>query len=97
MFFKNWWPFSRKTKKSQKKIDEHCPLDRVYTQVNQLTIGMYIVELDRPWLETPFLFQGFELKTEEDIRAVRDHCDYVYIDTTKRKNARKEDFGQARV
>ena len=96
MFFLNWWPFNRKTKKSQKKIDEHCPFDRVYTQVNQLTIGMYIVELDRPWLETPFLFQGFELKTEEDLRAVRDHCDYVYIDTTKRKNARKEDYGQAR-
>jgi HD-GYP domain-containing protein (c-di-GMP phosphodiesterase class II) len=41
---------------------------------------MYVCELDRPWLETPFLFQGFELKTPEDIEAVRQHCQYVYID-----------------
>jgi len=46
---------------------------------------MYITELDRPWLETPFLFQGFELKTEEEIQAVRDICEYVYVDMTKRK------------
>ena len=87
MFFKSWWPFNRK-KKKPRTIDEHFSLDKVYTQVNQLELGMYIVELDRPWLDTPFLFQGFELKTEEEIRSVRDICDYVYIDTTKRKKAR---------
>ena len=99
MLFKNWWPFSRKNKKSTAitAINEHYSLDKVYTQVNQLAIGMYIVELDRPWLDTPFLFQGFELKTEEDVRVVRNICDYVYIDTTKRKNARNADAEQAQV
>jgi HD-GYP domain-containing protein (c-di-GMP phosphodiesterase class II) len=86
MFIKNWWPFSRK-KRKRRVINDYFSLDKVYTSVNQLAIGMYIVELDRPWLDTPFLFQGFELKTEEEIRAVRDICEYVYIDTTKRKKA----------
>ena len=86
MWFKNWWP-ARPKKKIRPAGNDRYALDKVYTQVNQLAIGMYVVELDRPWLDTPFLFQGFELKTEEDIQAVRDNCDYVYIDTTKRKKA----------
>jgi len=28
--------------------------------IQDLTVGMYVSELDRPWLETPFLFQGFD-------------------------------------
>ena len=96
MFFKNWWPFSRK-KKKRSVINDDFSLDRVYTKVNQLAIGMYIVELDRPWLDTSFLFQGFELKTEEEIRAVRDICDYVYIDTSKRKKARNAVAEQTQV
>jgi len=26
--------------------------------VAELKMGMYVVELDRPWTETPFIFQG---------------------------------------
>ena len=96
MFFNNWRPFSRK-KKKRPVINDYATLDKVYTQVNQLTIGMYIVELDRPWLDTPFLFQGFELKTEEEIRAVREICEYVYIDTTKRKKAQNAVAEQTQV
>ena len=48
-----------------------------------LTIGMYISELDHPWIESPFLFQGFQLKDKEDIQQVLSTCKYVYIDTEK--------------
>lgn len=41
---------------------------------------MCVVELDRPWLETPFLFQGFTISSSADIDAVRKYCQYVYID-----------------
>lgn len=46
-------------------------------------IGMYITELDCLWEKSPFLFQGFELKTEQQVQEVRDTCEYVYIDMTK--------------
>ena len=46
--------------------------------VNNLKIGMYVSKLDRPWLETSFLFQGFELKSVADIKQVQEQCDYVY-------------------
>ena len=42
---------------------------------------MYISELDRPWVETPFLFQKFELRTSEEMEQLKKHCTYVYVDT----------------
>ena len=37
--------------------------------VQYLEVGMYVAELDRPWLGTPFLFQGFEIQAREEIGA----------------------------
>jgi HD-GYP domain-containing protein (c-di-GMP phosphodiesterase class II) len=49
---------------------------------------MYVSALDRPWLDTPFLTQGFVLECQEDIDRVRKHCEFVYIDTIRsRKDA----------
>ena len=45
-----------------------------------LKVGMYVAELDRPWLDTPFLMQGFLIRTPDHIETVREHCSYVYID-----------------
>lgn len=55
----------------------------VKTNTTNLELGMYVSALDRPWLETPFLTQGFVLESQEDIDRVRQHCDYVYIDTVR--------------
>ncbi len=57
--------------------------ERVKIGVNELTIGMYVAELDRPWLETPFMFQGFVVSNEEDLRTIRELCEYVYVDVVK--------------
>jgi len=48
-----------------------------------LRIGMYVSELDLPWIESPFLFQGFSLKDDELIQQVQATCKYVYVDTEK--------------
>ena len=42
---------------------------------------MYVSELDRPWLETPFLFQGFYVRNQDEIVALRSHCKTVIVDT----------------
>ncbi len=55
-------------------------VEKVKLRVGDLRPGMYVCELDRPWLETPFMFQGFELKNDEDIATVALHCEIVYID-----------------
>ncbi len=83
MFFKNLW--SSQGSNNQKDLDylQYTSSEKSLTPVNQLEIGMYVVELDRPWLETPFLFQGFELRTEAQIQTVKNYCNYVYIDKAK--------------
>lgn len=50
--------------------------------VQDLRIGMWVSELDRPWKGTPFLFQGFEIRTQKEIDDIRGQCQYVYIDVT---------------
>ena len=48
--------------------------------VQQLKVGMYVYELDRPWRETPFLFQGFEIRSESEIRELQHYCEHVFVD-----------------
>ncbi|MDD5320802.1 MAG: HD-GYP domain-containing protein [Methylococcales bacterium] len=57
--------------------------------VNDLKVGMYVAKLDKPWLESTFLFQGFELKNKADINAVKEQCKFVFIDVLKQKKALK--------
>ncbi|MDE2070543.1 MAG: HD-GYP domain-containing protein [Gammaproteobacteria bacterium] len=45
-----------------------------------LEVGMYVARLDRPWADTPFLFQGFFIGSQDDIDELRRICEYVYID-----------------
>lgn len=47
---------------------------------DRLRIGMFIVELDRSWLDTPFPLQGLLLQTEQEIQRVAQYCRFVYID-----------------
>lgn len=51
--------------------------------VADLQFGMYIAELDRPWTETPFMFQGFALSTEQQLQALRRLCKHVFIDVAR--------------
>lgn len=49
--------------------------------VQYLEMGMYVAELDRPWLGTPFLFQGFEIRSEAELLELKRLCRWVYIET----------------
>lgn len=53
---------------------------KVLVYTTDLKLGMYVAELDRPWVDTPFLFQGFYLEKEEDINDLRGVCEHVYVD-----------------
>ena len=48
--------------------------------LDQLQFGMYVNELDRPWTDTPFVFQGFFLTTPEQMEVLRRFCKHVYVD-----------------
>ena len=51
--------------------------------VNDVRVGMFIAELDRPWAETPFMLQGFLLKETSHLQMLRDFVAEVMIDPTR--------------
>ena len=54
-----------------------------YVRSENLQPGMYVAELDRPWLGSPFKLQGFNITTERELKALRNFCYYVYIDRAR--------------
>jgi HD-GYP domain-containing protein (c-di-GMP phosphodiesterase class II) len=67
---------------------------KVKTPIDELQTGMYVCELDRPWLETPFLIQGFYIDTDNDIDILQQHCLYVYIDPKQSRNTKDQHFNK---
>ena len=51
--------------------------------VAELRLGMYVAELDRPWTDTPFLFQGFVLETEDQLETLKRFCKSVLVDEAR--------------
>lgn len=55
-------------------------LARVRFPVEKLQYGMYVAELDRPWLDTPFLLEGMLLRDQTELATLRQYCQHVYVD-----------------
>ena len=46
-----------------------------------LRTGMFVSRLDRDWLDTPFILQGFSIQDREDIEIVQEFCEYVWVES----------------
>ncbi len=72
--------------KTASRRDSDSPNDqtvaprRLRVAVENLRLGLFVAELDRPWLDTPFLLQGFLLDSDTDVEALRQYCRYVWVD-----------------
>lgn len=60
-------------------------LEKLKVRVEDLQLGMYVAELDMPWLESPFLMQGFIVKTPKQLNKIRQICRHVYIEQERGK------------
>ncbi|MBA4393125.1 MAG: metal-dependent phosphohydrolase, partial [Desulfobacca sp.] len=59
-------------------------------EVQLLEVGMYVAQLDRSWMETPFLSHKFEIKTSKQLDRLKESCDFVYIDTERGIDLKQE-------
>ena len=55
---------------------------------------MYVSQLDRPWVGTPFLFQGFYLNSPQEMKELQKYCEFVYVD---QEQSRVEVFPQRSI
>ena len=53
------------------------PVTKISTA--ELEVGMFVSSLDRPWSESPFLFQGFPVREIAEIEELKKLCRHVYI------------------
>ncbi len=58
-------------------------IKQVKISAKDISLGMYVSGLDRPWTQTPFPVQGVLVRSPNEIKALQTYCQYVYIDTTK--------------
>ncbi len=67
---------------------------REKVSADKLQLGMYVCELDRPWLETPYPLQGFTIVSDTDITKLQDFCGFVYIDVKRTLDNEMESSSQ---
>jgi HD-GYP domain-containing protein (c-di-GMP phosphodiesterase class II) len=56
---------------------------QIKIDVNEVTLGMFVSGLDRPWTQTPFPLQGFYVRDLSEINTLKSHCKFIYIDILK--------------
>lgn len=49
----------------------------------QLIKGMFVCGHDRKWLETPFFWSKFLIKSDAQVQKIQEYCHFVLIDTQK--------------
>lgn len=59
----------------------------VAVPVESLQPGLHVHSLDRPWVETPFVFQGFRITREDELETLRAYCRHVYVDLHQSEHA----------
>ena len=47
---------------------------------SEAQLGMHVIRLDRPWEETDFMLQGFVVKDQDEINALREQCQFIYVE-----------------
>ena len=87
---KNPEPRRRRAPQEQRERTQRTHKQRTHKQsthkhhekidVNDLQVGMFVVELDKPWEESSFMFQGLEIKSQSDVLAVQKECSFVWVD-----------------
>jgi len=70
-----------------KKAQDHW----IKVHVRDLVLGMFVIELDRPWRDTPFPINGFHLRKFDQVQTLRSLCQTVYIDPAKGASPRRKD------
>ncbi|MGM0450565.1 MAG: HD-GYP domain-containing protein [Pseudomonadota bacterium] len=75
--------------------------------VQEVEIGMFVADLDRPWHETPFPIQGFYVRNQKEVDELARHCRQVHVDVAENRESaaaqgapgagRKRDGGNGKV
>jgi HD-GYP domain-containing protein (c-di-GMP phosphodiesterase class II) len=58
-------------------LPSNNPIIRI--DAERIALGMRVIELDRPWNESPFETHGFRITTEQQLDQLKNCCEYIYV------------------
>ncbi len=70
----------------QKIVDSS--VQTVEIPATDVEIGMYVSQLDIPWLDSPFIYQGFVIESKRQLDQLKSVCRVVSVDVRKSTNKR---------
>lgn len=70
----------------------NAPTPNITLDAHRLKRGLFVSALDRPWVETDFLFQGFLVESDEDLEKLRKICSWVVVDLARSLPAAAEEL-----
>ena len=56
---------------------------RIKVDTANIEMGMFVAQLDRSWLETPFIQRGFVVSKLDEIALLQKFCTHVYVDVER--------------
>jgi HD-GYP domain-containing protein (c-di-GMP phosphodiesterase class II) len=56
---------------------------RIKVDAANIEMGMFVAQLDRSWLETPFIERGFVVSKPDQLQLLRKFCSHVYVDVAR--------------
>ena len=54
-------------------------LNDIRLPVAELRRGLFVARLDRPWRDSPFLFQGFVVSNDKELQQIHELCEWVEV------------------
>lgn len=67
-------------------------VEKIRIKSSDLKLGMFVADLDRPWIDSPFLVHGFTIRDQKMLEQVQAYCNYVYIDLKRGNLASKQGY-----
>lgn len=69
-------------------------VEKTRIRASDLKLGMYVAELDRSWIDSPFLIHGFTIRKSSQLTDIQKLCKFVYIDITRGSASSDKDNGE---
>lgn len=65
--------------------------------VQDLTVGAFVSDLDRPWHQTPFPIQGFYIRNQDEIDSLASYCKWVLVDVAETRDTSEYEASNAPI
>lgn len=84
--------WKRKAPSYQAPVVREVIKERRWVPRHEIEVGMYVLELDKPWLKTKFLFQGFPIYSRDLLEQVQANCEWALVQSQRVVDRRRTRF-----